>query len=175
MSTLVSLALLFGQLSLMGFGGGNTLIPEMQRQVVSVHHWMTAQEFSSLYGLAQAAPGPNMMIVVLVGWRVAGFLGAATAIVATFGPSSLLALATARVWQRAGDRPWRSTVQHGLLPITAGLVASSCVVIVHAAATTWVLGAIVLGSTLIFLRTRVHPLAILTAGALIGLVALGSA
>ena len=65
----------FTQLSLIAFGGGNTILPEMQRQVVDIHHWMTAQEFSALFAMAQAAPGPNMMIVPLVGWHVAGLSG----------------------------------------------------------------------------------------------------
>ena len=75
MSTLTELALVYAQLSLLAFGGANAVIPEMQRQVVDVHHWMTAREFAGLYALAQAAPGPNMMVVSLVGWRVAGVLG----------------------------------------------------------------------------------------------------
>ena len=51
------------------------LIPEMQRQVVDVHHWMSAQAFAALYALAQAAPGPNMMVVSLIGLRSWRFLG----------------------------------------------------------------------------------------------------
>jgi hypothetical protein len=68
--TLISLAIIFSQLSLLAFGGGNTILPEMQRQVVEVHHWMPASEFSALFALAQAAPGPNLMVVTLVGWPV---------------------------------------------------------------------------------------------------------
>ena len=72
-ATLITLAVLFTQLSLLAFGGGNTILPEMQREVVEVQHWMTAETFSSLFGLAQAAPGPNLMVVTLVGWHVAGW------------------------------------------------------------------------------------------------------
>ena len=73
--TLVALAMIFTELSLLAFGGGNTILPEMHRQVVEVHHWMTAQEFGAMFALAQAAPGPNMMIAPLVGWHVAGWSG----------------------------------------------------------------------------------------------------
>ncbi|HEY1412290.1 MAG TPA: chromate transporter, partial [Rhodopila sp.] len=72
---LVSLAAIFAELSLLAFGGGNTTLPKMQRQVVAVHGWMPAAEFSALFALAQAAPGPNLMIVPLLGWRVAGLPG----------------------------------------------------------------------------------------------------
>ena len=56
-AVLLTLAIIFTQLSLIAFGGGNTILPEMQRQVVDIHHWMTAQEFSALFAMAQAAPG----------------------------------------------------------------------------------------------------------------------
>lgn len=67
MAVLFSLAIIFTELSLMAFGGGFSILPEMQRQVVDVHQWMSAQEFSALFAMAQAAPGPNMMIVPLIG------------------------------------------------------------------------------------------------------------
>ena len=61
-STLANLAAVFAQLSLLAFGGTNSVLPEMQRQVVEVHAWVTAQEFAALFALAQAAPGPNMLV-----------------------------------------------------------------------------------------------------------------
>ena len=87
---LLGLALLFGELSVLAFGGGNSVLPEMQRRVVEVHGWMAAAQFNALFGLAQAAPGPNMMVVTLLGWRVGGLWGAAVATVAIFGPSSVV-------------------------------------------------------------------------------------
>ena len=49
MSTaVVTLAVVFTQFSLLSFGGTNSVLPEMQRQVVQVHHWLTAREFASL-------------------------------------------------------------------------------------------------------------------------------
>ena len=84
MSVLVALALVFGQLSLLAIGGINTVLPEMQRQVVDIHHWMSARDFSAMYALAQAAPGPNMMVVTLIGWRVAGWPGVIVTTVAKF-------------------------------------------------------------------------------------------
>jgi chromate transporter len=55
--TLIALALIFSELSVLAFGGGNTILPEMQRQVVEIHQWMSAEEFSALFALGQAAPG----------------------------------------------------------------------------------------------------------------------
>ncbi|HMN72535.1 MAG TPA: chromate transporter [Rhodoblastus sp.] len=173
MTVLVALALIFAQLSLLAFGGGNTILPEMQRQVVSVHHWMSAGQFSALFALAQAAPGPNMMVVPLVGWHVAGFSGLIVSSLAKFGPSSVVTIFALRLWDRFRDRPWRRIVQTGLVPMTVGLVAASAALITVASTDTWTLRAVAAGAALAAFATRVHPLVILGAGALIGLSGLG--
>ena len=102
--TLLALAFIFTELSLMAFGGGYAVLPEIQRRVVDVQHWVTAEEFSALFALAQAAPGPNMMIVPLIGWHVAGLPGLAVASIAKFLPSSLITCLTVSVWDRFRDR-----------------------------------------------------------------------
>lgn len=172
-ATLWALALIFTQLSLLAFGGGNTVIPEMQRQVVEVHQWMSARDFSTLFALAQAAPGPNLMVVPLVGWHVAGAPGLLVSSLAKFGPSSILTGLMLRLWERFKDRPWRAIVQTGLVPMTAGLVSASALVITQAATQGWTLIAIAVGCAITMTVTRAHPLMVLTAGALIGLSGVG--
>ncbi len=170
---LAALALIFTQLSLLAFGGGNTVLPEMQRQVVEVHHWITASQFSAMFALAQAAPGPNMMIVPLIGWHVAGFPGVLVSSLAKFGPSSLLTALALHVWNRFQDRPWRNAVRAGLAPVTAGLVAASAVVITGASAPSWSLALIVAGVAAAATLTRLHPLILLAAGGCLGLYGIG--
>lgn len=172
-SVLIALALIFSQLSLLAFGGGNTILPEMQRQVVEIHGWMTAQQFGAFYALAQAAPGPNMMVVPLVGWYVAGWQGLLVSSLAKFGPSSLVTAVVLHLWERFKDRPWRRIVQAGLVPMTAGLVAASAVLISQATAHNWVLAAIVAATAVVMTTTRTHPLVMLAVGALIGLSGFG--
>ncbi|WP_321943601.1 chromate transporter [Paraburkholderia tropica] len=172
-STLVALAAIFSQLSLLAFGGGNTILPEMQRQVVEVHRWMPASEFSALFALAQAAPGPNMMIVTLVGWHVAGWAGMLVTSIAKFGPSSLVTIAALHAWDRFKDRPWRRIAQRGLVPVTAGLVAASAVLIAKASDPTWIAWAITGVCAVLAFRTKIHPLWLLAAGSLIGLTGFG--
>ena len=171
---LVSIALIFGELSLLAFGGGNSILPEMQRRVVEVHHWMSAEEFSALFALAQAAPGPNLMVVPLVGWTVAGWPGLAVASAAKFIPSSALTILAVRLWDRSRDRPWRRWVQEGLLPMTSGLVVASGIVITEASVRGVGLALIALACTVIPLRWKVHPLWLLFGGALAGLAGLGA-
>jgi len=142
----------------------------MQRQVVEVHHWMTAEDFSALFALGQAAPGPNLMIVTLVGWHVAGFYGMLVTTIAKFGPSSLVTILMLHVWERFKDRPWRRHVQSGLLPVTAGLVAASAALIAHASISNGILAAITAATAIIALKTKLHPLWLLFGGAMAGMI-----
>ncbi|WP_020180608.1 chromate transporter [Methylopila sp. M107] len=174
-ATLIALALIFGELSLLAFGGGYTILPEMQRRVVEVQHWMTAEQFSAMFALAQAAPGPNMMVVPLVGWHVAGFAGAAVTSLAKFGPAAVVTCLALKAWDRFRDRPWRAIVQAGLVPMTAGLVTASAIVITEASAPNLALAAIAGGCALVTAFTRIHPLLALAAGAAVGLAGFGQA
>ncbi len=170
---LVSLAAIFSQLSLLAFGGGNTILPEMQRQVVEVHQWMSKADFSALFALAQAAPGPNMMIVTLVGWHVAGWPGVVVTSIAKFGPSSVVTVAAMHAWERFKHHSWRRYVQLGLVPMTAGLLAASASLIAEASDTRWVLAAITAVVAVLSFKTKLHPLWLLAAGSLIGLSGFG--
>jgi len=170
--TLIALALIFSELSVLAFGGGNTILPEMQRQVVEIHQWMSAEEFSALFALGQAAPGPNLMVVTLVGWHVAGWAGMLVTTLAKFGPSSILTIFALHAWERFKDRPWRRVVQAGLLPVTAGLVAASAALIAHASDTNLVLAAITAVTAVLAIKTRIHPLWLLFGGSMVGLVVL---
>jgi chromate transporter len=172
-SPLLSLAGIFSELSLLSFGGGNAILPEMQRQVVEIHHWMTARDFSAMFALAQAAPGPNLMVVTLIGWRVAGWPGVLVVSLSKFGPSSLLTGLALHAWRRFKDAPWRRIVQAGLVPMTIGLVASSAALITIASDHKWILALITAGCAAAMLKTRVHPLWVLAASALIGLSGIG--
>jgi chromate transporter len=83
----------------------SAILPEMQHQVVEVHRWLTATEFSTMFAMAQAAFGPNMMIVPLVGWHVAGPAGLFVTSLAKFGPSSVLTIFALKFWNQFKDHP----------------------------------------------------------------------
>jgi chromate transporter len=168
--TIVSLAAVFLQLSLLAFGGTNSVLTEMQRQTVQVHQWLNPQEFAALFALAQAAPGPNMMVVSLIGWRVAGLAGALTSTIAVAAPSSVLTLLVSGAWYRFRDKPWRRALQAGLMPVTAGLVMASAALLIRATSTGWATAAVTVVSAVLFLATRVHPLLVLGAAAALGAV-----
>ncbi len=70
----LALLLQFMLLSLMAVGGAKLLLPEMHRFAVEGRGWMSSKEFSELFALAQAAPGPNVLFVSVIGWKAAGLI-----------------------------------------------------------------------------------------------------
>ncbi|MCU4377656.1 MULTISPECIES: chromate transporter [Acinetobacter] len=165
---LLTLAMVFTQLSIVAFGGGNAILPEMQHQVVTVHQWMTAEQFSSLFAMAQAAPGPNMMIVPLVGWHVAGPAGLLATSIAKFGPSSVLTIYALKFWQRFKDHPLRARFEQALRPITVGLVLVSAWLIADASVQNILLVLIVILTAVLGLFKKIHPLWVMVLGAGLG-------
>ena len=155
-------------LSLLSIGGINSLVPEMHRNIVDVHGWLSDAQFTELFAIAQAAPGPNFLIVTIIGFVVAGMPGALAATVAICGPSSLLTYTVAHVWDRFREARWRIVIQRALAPVTVGLMFSSGYVLSRAADHGWIAYAVTLGTAALMLWTRVHPLAALAAAAVLG-------
>jgi len=164
------LALVYGQMSLLAVGVVSSVLPEMQRLVVTQHRWMGASEFAALFALAQAAPGPNMLVATLVGWRVAGLPGAIAATLGMIGPSSLLTWFTAAAWHRFRERPWRRQVQAGLVPVTVGAVMAGATLLVVSTSTDTFTLCVTMSVTLAALATRLHPVLLLAGGVLAGIV-----
>jgi chromate transporter len=167
--TLWTLAAHFSLLSLIAFGGAQTVIPEIHRQAVDVARWMTASEFADLFAISQASPGPNMLFVALVGWKAAGLAGALVATLGMCLPSCLLTYAVNRVWHRFRGARWRVAVQFGLAPVTVGIVLSSGYILSRAADDSWVAYAVTAATVIVVLTTRLNPLWMLAAGGLLGI------
>jgi chromate transporter len=170
-ATLLQLALLFGGLSLIAFGGGAGTLPDMQRATVDLHHWLTAHEFLDFFAISRAAPGPGSLIVVLIGQKVAGLAGAAVAFLAMFGPSCVLVYFAARVWHRAAHAPWRAVVERALAPVAIGLTFASGLALTRSTEHGWLTYAVTAASTLAFGFTELNPIAMLAGGAVLLLVA----
>lgn len=156
-------------LSLLSIGGAISAAPDMHRYLVVDHLWLTEAQFTSSIALAQAAPGPNVLFVAVLGYNAAGMAGAAATMIGILLPSSLLAL-TAMRWgrQRSHTRGVRAFT-HGMAPLTLGLLA----------ATGWMLAqpnrgspggmALVFGTAVIAMKTRIGPLWLIALGAVVGM------
>ena len=123
--TLFTLASFFAVLSLFAIGGGNSAVPEMHRFAVDVQQWMTDRQFADTFALAQLTPGPNLIIVTLIGYHVAGVLGALVTTLAMCGPTGVFAFFVGRASNRFRDAAWHNALSRGLVPITLGLTAAS--------------------------------------------------
>jgi chromate transporter len=166
-SPLGALALPFMLLSLVAVGGVQSVLPEVHRVTVEVHRWVTDAEFTQMFVIARAAPGPNMLLVTLIGWHVAGLPGAVVATAAMCVPSCTLSYFVARAWQRFRGAPWRRAVELGLAPITVGLVLATGWLVMRGTPGGWVAYTITAVTTLVVLFTRLNPFWLfLIAGAL---------
>ena len=166
---LLSLAGFFAIISLFAIGGANSAVPEIHRVAVDVQHWLSDRQFSDTFALAQLTPGPNVIIVTLIGYHVAGIAGALVATLAMCGPTSVLAFFVGRAAERLKGSVWHRTLSRGLVPVTLGLIASSATVIATTPGYSWLALAITLGTALTAYFVRVHPLWAFAVAALLGL------
>jgi len=166
--TLVTLAGYFALMSLFAIGGANSAIPEMHRLVVEVRHWMTDRQFTDMFALAQLTPGPNVIIVTLIGFHVAGIVGALVATLAMCGPTCLFAFFVGRTFDRFRGAAWHAALAGGLVPVTIGLTAASATVVASAADYNWIAAGISLVTAVICYWVRLHPLWVFVAAALLG-------
>jgi chromate transporter len=169
---LITLALQFAIMSLLALGGANAVVPEIHRQTVELRGWMDERQFADMFAIAQAAPGPNVMLVTLVGYHVAGFAGAFITTLAMCGPTAVLALYLGRTWDRFKDAPWRMAVQAGLVPVSVGLLAASAIVITRAADRNWVAVIVTVATAAVAYWTRLNPLWLIAIAGLAGLTGL---
>jgi chromate transporter len=159
----------FALLSLFAVGGANAAIPEMHRIAVDVMHWMNDRQFADAFAIAQVSPGPNMIIVTLIGYHVAGLAGAAVATVAMCGPTCVLAFWVARTWDRFKEARWRIAIQAGLVPVSLGLIGASAFVLARASDNNVYAGLITAITAAVAFFTRVNPLWIFVAAGVAGL------
>jgi len=166
---LVDLGLYFALLSLISVGGIPSVLPEMQRYIVDVRHWASAEDFIQMFAIGQAAPGPNVLIAGLIGWKVAGVAGAFVALGAICGPAAVVAFWVAGIWERMKNSPWRAIAQRAMGPMVVGLVLSGGFVLATPGNTPdWRLWLIAAASAAAMLAGKVNPLWLLGAGGVLG-------
>jgi chromate transporter len=163
----------FSLLSILAVGGGTAVLPEMKAMTVEVHGWLTDSQFRDVYSLGQLAPGPNMLMVIVIGYHVAGTVGALLAFTGFFLPASALTFIVARIWDHFKDSPWRLAVQRGLAPIVVGLMTSGMISIARTAVTgltTLVLAATVFA--VLYFSRKINPAFLVVAGGIVGFLLL---
>lgn len=167
-----TLGVIFLSLSMFSIGGANALIPELHRQLVESRQWLTGAELAHLVALAQIAPGPNLLLVSLIGWKIAGLAGLLVTTAAIVAPTSAVMLGVGRAMKRVGDARWLPPVKAALAPVVVGLMVASGMVTAQAA-NHYVFGYVLtLAAALYMYFVRRNPLWIIAIGAVAGIGAL---
>ncbi len=158
----------FGLMSLFAVGGANAAIPEMHRIAVDVRHWLTDTQFADVFAISQLSPGPNVLIVTLIGYTVAGFSGAFAATLAMCLPTAVLAYGVSRLLKGSKEARWPALIRTALVPLSIGLMGASALVVGQAADRTWPAVLLTLAAAVVAFATRLNPLWILLAGGCLG-------
>jgi len=177
----------FASLSLLAIGGAISTVPEMHRILVLQHHWLLESQFNASFALGQAAPGPNVLFVALLGWNVglnasggvlaghaawgSALLGMLLAMLGMLLPSTTLTLAASRWAQQNRELRCVRAFKQGMAPVAVGLLLATGWILSLSAGTTlahWPLWLLTACSTLLVWRTRIHLLWLLAGGGLLG-------
>ncbi|ACB95156.1 chromate transporter [Beijerinckia indica] len=160
------------QASLLAIGGVTGTLPEIQRQLVDQHHLMTSASFVRLIAVGQVAPGPNVIVISLLGWSLAGLAGFMAATLAVLLPSSLLTFAVGRMMGRHAQHPWLILVKKALAPVAVGLLFATGWILAGAAYHAPISALISIAMVLTICFTKISPLWGIGTGALIGWLAI---
>jgi len=170
---LLQILLTFAILSLLAVGGANAVLPEMHRQLVEQRGWLDDATFSQLYALAQAAPGPNILVASVMGWHIAGPGGMAMATVGMLLPAAALAWVMAGLVHRLRGARWLKPAQGGLIPVAVGLLLAAGLVMAEASSAFGLLPLLIVAAAAIMVwRTNWNPLWVLAGGGVLGLLVL---
>ena len=121
----LSVSFIFLRIGAVTFGGGFVMIPEIQNEVVSSHHWLTHQEFADATALGQITPGPVLIMATFVGYRVAGILGALFSTICVFLPSFLMTIAAGSSFRRFRTNRQMQAFLRGVAPAVTGLLGAA--------------------------------------------------
>jgi len=160
----------FLTLSLLAVGGAITTVPDMQRFVVRDQGWLSDAQFTASVALAQAAPGPNVLFVAVIGFNIGGLAGVLATMSGTLLPSTTLAMAATRWGNRNRDSRWLRSFTTGLAPLTIGLLVATSWILLGPTRTQWTSAVLALGTLAFMLRTKYSPLWPIAAGALAGVL-----
>jgi chromate transporter len=161
----------FLMLSMLAIGGAIVTVPDMHRYLVAERGWLSEVDFTSGIAIAQAAPGPNVLFVAVLGYFVAGFSGALVALAGSLLPSTVFALAAASWGERHRASRGVRAFTFGLAPITIGLLVATGWLLTEPArgpVPAPALLALTTGTAVVMSMTKWNPVWLVAAGAVLG-------
>jgi chromate transporter len=160
----------FTALSLLAVGGAITTVAEMQRFVVEQQRWLTDTQFGACIALGQAAPGPNLLFVAVIGYSVMGLAGVAATLLGTLLPSTTLALAAGRWGQQHRESRGLRAFSTGMAPVTIGLLLATSWILLEPVAPQWRACLLVGVTVAVMLKTSVSPVWLIALGGVAGAI-----
>jgi chromate transporter len=140
----------------------------MLRIAVDVRHWMTDKQFSDIYAISQLSPGPNVLIVTLIGYAVAGIAGAVAATFAMCVPTAVLAYGVSRLLARQSSSRWPAIIQAALVPLSIGLMGAGALILAQTTDRGLVAGLVTALAAVLAFATRLNPFWMFLAGGILG-------
>jgi chromate transporter len=160
----------FALLSLLAIGGAITTVPDMQRYLVVDRGWMDQVTFTGSIALAQAAPGPNVLFVAVLGFNVGGLMGVLATLSGSLLPSAVMALTVGRLGAQRRDARGLRAFTEGLAPVTIGLLVATGWVLTEPSRTKWGTLPLVAATVFFMLRTKRSPVWMIGVGAVAGVL-----
>ena len=157
-------------LSALAVGGLGSVIPDIQRYVVEQNGWFTARQFGEIYAISQVIPGPDVLIVTLLGWLVSGWQGALVVTIALFIPGSIISSLVIRAGAHNPEARVAVTVRRGLAPMVIGLSMSTAWIMFSTITGDCRAVVITLLTVALVLRTPLNPLWLIGMGAVAGML-----
>ncbi|HET7701180.1 MAG TPA: chromate transporter [Candidatus Limnocylindria bacterium] len=168
--SLLEIVALFARMGALSFGGGLSVLAELQRELVEDRAIMSEREFATAFALGQATPGPGILYLIPLGFRIGGVPGAAAALLSFLVPPLLFQILVAQRWEQLSRAGWVRAINRTLVPLSLGLIGGS----VHTLGTPLlgdpmtVLGLVL--ATTAALMVRTSPAVIVLGAGLLGLV-----
>jgi len=160
----------FSLLSILAVGGGTAVLPEMKHLTVESQQWLTDGEFRDIYSLGQLAPGPNMLMVVVIGYHVCKLPGALLAFVGFFLPCCLITWFSSRAWDHFEKSPWRLCLQRAMAPLIVGLMAAGTIAIARTTISDQITIIVAASSfVLLYFGRKINPALLILGGAIVGI------
>jgi chromate transporter len=157
--------------SILAVGGVSSTLADLHHYLVEHNHWLSNEQFFSLYAIAQAAPGPNIQFVTIFGWQIAGLMGAVVSILGMCGPSSVAAIFFDIIVNQYQHMNWSRIVKKGLVPVSVGLfIANGWMISRHVDASSWKLLVLTFITILLNSYTKIHPFWLIIIGAVSGVI-----
>ena len=171
LQTWLNLFLTFSKIGVLGYGGGPSMIPLIQEEVVEGRAWMSNQEFVDALAMGNALPGPiATKMTMFIGYKVAGWGGGFFALISMLWPSLALMMVLGIAFLRFKDMPYAQAMLTAVRPVVVALLAYTVYTVFPKSVPNWHTGLIALVSFIVVAFLNVHPALVILAAAILGLV-----